>query len=102
MTSGPRCRPTYQNARRVVSGWNPQRLHRSGGTTRRDCWTRALLDDPSADAADSSAAEGRLFEDDDPINELKAAGVIDSPSHPEMLGQLGRYAIEREIGSGAE
>ena len=60
----------------------------------------SLLDDPSADAADSSAAEGRLFEDDDPLSELKAAGVIDSPSHPEMLGQLGRYAIEREIGSG--
>ena len=60
----------------------------------------SLLDDPSADAADSSADEGRLFEHDDPLSELKAAGVIDSPSHPEMLGQLGRYAIEREIGSG--
>ncbi|MGB7326469.1 MAG: serine/threonine-protein kinase, partial [Rubripirellula sp.] len=60
----------------------------------------SLLDDPGADIADSSAADARLFEDDDPLGELKAAGVIQSPSHPEMLGQLGRYAIEREIGSG--
>ena len=58
------------------------------------------MDDPSADIADSSAAEARLFEGDDPVRELQAAGVIGSASHPEMLGQIGRYAIEREIGSG--
>ncbi len=59
-----------------------------------------MLDDPLGDIADSSTADARLFEDDDPVGELKAAGVIDSPSHPEMLGQLGRYAIERELGAG--
>lgn len=60
----------------------------------------SLLDDPDADVADSSAADTRLFEGDDPIGELQAAGVIESANHPEMLGQLGRYALEREIGSG--
>lgn len=60
----------------------------------------AQLDDPNSDVADSSASDARLFEGDDPVGELKAAGVIDSPSHPEMLGKLGRYSIEREIGTG--
>ena len=60
----------------------------------------SLLDDPLGDIADSSTSDARLFEDDDPVGELKAAGIIDSPSHPEMLGQLGRYSIERELGSG--
>ena len=61
----------------------------------------SLLDDPGSDVADSSAADSRLFEDDDPVGELKAAGVIDdAATHPETLGKLGRYTIEREIGSG--
>ena len=60
----------------------------------------AVLDDPSADVADSSTADARVFEADDPVGELKAAGVIDAPAHPEMLGKLGRYSIEREIGTG--
>lgn len=60
----------------------------------------AAMDDPTADASDSSDSDARLFEADDPVGELKAAGVIDSPSHPEMLGKLGRYSIEREIGTG--
>lgn len=61
----------------------------------------SILDDPAADDSDSSAADARLFEGDDPVGELKAAGVIDSSStHPEVLGMLGRYTIEREIGSG--
>ena len=61
----------------------------------------SLLADPALDVADSSTPEARLFEADDPIGELKAAGVIDDSNvHPEVLGMLGRYTIEREIGSG--
>ncbi len=60
----------------------------------------AALDDPSADVADSSAADARLFDGDDAVGELKAAGMIDDGPHPEMLGKLGRYVIEREIGTG--
>ena len=56
----------------------------------------SLLDDPSGDISDSSAADARLFEGDDPVGELKAAGVIDSGTHPEMLGQLG--ALRDRIG----
>lgn len=29
-----------------------------------------------------------------------ARNLLDPPSHPEMLGRLGRYAVERSIGSG--
>ena len=60
----------------------------------------SVLADPQSDVADSSNCDARLFEDDDPIGELKAIGAIESASHPEMLGQLGRYTIEQEIGSG--
>ncbi|QDT13895.1 serine/threonine-protein kinase [Planctomycetes bacterium K23_9] len=90
LTSCVRCRSRLESSAASPLWWNDAaRLLDEG-----------LLDDPGADMADSSAADARLFEDDDPLGELKAAGVIDSPSHPEMLGQLGRYAIEREIGSG--
>lgn len=58
------------------------------------------LDDPESDLADSSAIEARVFEGDDPVGDLRAAGVIADHQHPEVLGQLGRYSIEREIGVG--
>ena len=60
----------------------------------------SVLADPLGDASDSSSCDSRLFDDDDPINQLRSLGAIESASHPEMLGQLGRYTIEREIGSG--
>lgn len=60
----------------------------------------SVLSDPEADHADSSTSDARLFDDDDPVGELRAIGAIDPTSHPEMLGMLGRYTVEREIGSG--
>lgn len=33
-------------------------------------------------------------------NEAMVSQLLDAPSHPEMLGRLGRYEIERMIGSG--
>ena len=60
----------------------------------------SMLDDPAGDSADSSIAPARLFEGDDPVADLRSAGVLETPPHPEMLGTLGRYSIEREIGSG--
>ena len=46
----------------------------------------SALDDPSADVSDSSTADAKLFERDDAVGELKAAGMIGSATHPEMLG----------------
>ncbi|MEM9588348.1 MAG: serine/threonine-protein kinase [Planctomycetota bacterium] len=37
---------------------------------------------------------------EDPIAELRSAGIIEPPHQADVLGQLGRYAIERELGSG--
>ncbi|MCC9602846.1 serine/threonine protein kinase [Stieleria sp. JC731] len=60
----------------------------------------SVLDDPQSDIADSSSCDARLFDDDDPIMQLRSIGAIQPGSQPEILGQLGRYTIEREIGSG--
>lgn len=60
----------------------------------------SVLSDPQSDVDDSSHCGARLFEGDDPVGELRAIGALDPATHPEMLGKLGRYTIEREIGSG--
>jgi serine/threonine protein kinase len=40
------------------------------------------------------------FLDDALANDLSISGLLDPPSHPELLGRLGRYEIERLIGRG--
>ncbi|MCD0461552.1 serine/threonine-protein kinase [Roseiconus lacunae] len=76
-------------------------------TASRDWWNDAsrfldesVLSDPQCDASDSSSCDARLFDDDDPMSQLRSIGAIEPAGHPEMLGQLGRYTIEREIGAG--
>ena len=40
------------------------------------------------------------FLDDSLADDLSISGLLDPPSHPELLGRLGRYEIERLIGRG--
>jgi len=40
------------------------------------------------------------FVDDSLADDLSISGLLDPPSHPELLGRLGRYEIEQLIGRG--
>src|SRR4029077_16594228 len=67
--------------------------------------TRSLLAVSAVDAAYSAEAHERSWSD--PQNakpaawtETMARQLLGPPSHPEMLGRLGRYEVERLIGSG--
>lgn len=81
--------------------------HLDAITAGRHWWQEAarfldesVLSDPDGDAADTSACDARLFDDDDAVGQLKSLGAIEPASHPEMLGRLGRYTVERELGTG--
>jgi hypothetical protein len=78
-----------------------QRLTELAGDEK--IWDRvadSLADDPFAAEAYLSSADGdpdvhAVTGDSHHLDEL-----LDAPSHPEMLGRLGRYEIERVIGAG--
>lgn len=72
-----------------------------------DDWqeTRSLLAVSEADAAFSAEAHERAWSDSQGARpaawtETMARQLLAPPSHPEMLGRLGRYEVERLIGSG--
>lgn len=69
----------------------------------QDAWTAA-----KASLAEVAAHEDALNATDDHFDigntygcdPLLARQLLDAPSHPEMLGRLGRYEVERVIGAG--
>jgi serine/threonine-protein kinase len=67
--------------------------------------TRDLLAVAAADAASAAEARERSWSDPHGARpaawtETMARQLLGPPSHPEMLGRLGRYEVERLIGSG--
>lgn len=67
--------------------------------------TTSLLAVSAADAAYSAEAQERSWSDSQNAKpaawtETMARQLLSPPSHPEMLGRLGRYEVERLIGSG--
>jgi serine/threonine protein kinase len=69
-------------------------------------WTKvrqALLnDDPYSENAAGSAKWNFSLRNEGPIawTESMASQLLSPPSHPELLGRIGRYDVERLIGSG--
>ncbi|OYP32205.1 serine/threonine-protein kinase [Rhodopirellula sp. MGV] len=84
------CRRQLDEATADASWWNDAARYLD----------ESVLADPQGDAADSSTCDARLFDDDDPIMQLRSMGAIQPGNQADILGQLGRYAIEREIGAG--
>lgn len=50
--------------------------------------------------ASFDAHADELLNDSDPMSRNSAEFVLDPPSHPEMLGRIGGYDVEREVGRG--
>lgn len=69
------------------------------GTEAFDAETRKMFDGHTAD--DLTAAYDRNAPDAPGISNAPASfDYLGPPSHPEMLGRLGRYEIERVVGTG--
>ncbi|WP_298865548.1 serine/threonine-protein kinase [uncultured Gimesia sp.] len=74
------------------------RLDSVVGPTQLDMETRELLSDYPWEELSSSRT---TFQGTDGLHgEVESLTFLNPPSHPEMLGRLGRYEIERMIGSG--
>jgi serine/threonine protein kinase len=72
-----------------------------------DEWADAKQLLTSSEAADALEAERQELTGGSALHSAKASWteamarqLLDPPSHPEMLGRLGRYSVERLIGSG--
>lgn len=76
-----------------------KRLDEIAGPPSLDSETREFLSGSSfALPENREAGEGEFSEHH--ASDLDLAEYLNPPSHPEMLGRLGRYEIERMIGSG--
>lgn len=75
-----------------------KRLNTAAGSARLDIETRELLSDyPWEELSWSRTGSQKI----DGIEDQGASlNFLNPPNHPEMLGRLGRYEIERVIGSG--
>ncbi|MCH9654061.1 MAG: serine/threonine protein kinase [Planctomycetes bacterium] len=75
-----------------------KRLDTVAGPTQLDAETRELLSDYPWEALSNSRTG---FQGTDGLpDQAESLTFLNPPSHPEMLGRLGRYEIERMIGSG--
>ncbi|HEY2413994.1 MAG TPA: serine/threonine-protein kinase [Pirellulaceae bacterium] len=92
----PRCQRRLEELAASDAEWQEVREEFSGACDERDPLNAELRERPWSDALRS----GGSHEAKPAWTESMAKQLLGPPSHPEMLGRLGRYEVERLIGSG--
>lgn len=87
----PRCREQLEQAAADPSWWSC--VEQLDNNSLQSTFASAPLDGPT-----SASGTARRRRSDRPMQDF--AELLDQPSHPEMLGQLNQFEIERVIGRG--